>query len=55
MQDKIETYSNFSSNTKEDPMKLFKAIKELTLNYEDLVYKMTIVLDSICALLNAKE
>jgi hypothetical protein len=47
MKNKIESYTDYATIILHDPIKLLKAIKEHTLNYQEQQYKHTIVLDAM--------
>eukprot|EP00978_Attheya_sp_CCMP212_P025156 scaffold80465_cov41-Attheya_sp.AAC.3 len=50
LQNKFQSRSDFDS-IKNDPIKLLKAVKEHSLNYQENRYEMSIILDSIKAMI----
>ncbi len=54
MQNKIEFRQDYKS-IQDDPMRLLQAIKEHSLNYQENRYPMSILIDSLRALLNARQ
>ena len=55
MKQKIEARIEFSSRIENNPIELLKAVKEHTQNFQEHRYNMSIVLDSLRSLLNAKQ
>eukprot|EP00978_Attheya_sp_CCMP212_P028789 scaffold100331_cov51-Attheya_sp.AAC.11 len=51
LQNKLQSRSDFDS-LKNDPIKLLKAVKEHSLNYQENRYGMSIILDSIKAMID---
>jgi hypothetical protein len=55
MQSKIESRKDYDTVVKDNPIELLKAIKEHALNYNENRYEMSIILDSMRALLNLRQ
>jgi hypothetical protein len=55
MTNKIEARSDFRSQIENNPIKLLKAIREHSLNYQENRYGMSIILNSMKTLLNIKQ
>ena len=47
MQNKIMTRSEFESSISDDPIELLRAIKEHALNFDETLYSMTVISNSI--------
>ena len=54
MQNKIESRQDYKSIL-DDPLKLLQAIKEHSLNYQENKYPMSILTESLKALLNTRQ
>jgi len=55
LQNKIESRADFLSDIKGNPIKLLKAIKQHTLNYQESQYEMSIILDAVKNMINIKQ
>ena len=55
MQQKILARTNYTSEIKNNPIKLKQAIRNHALNYHENRYKMSIILDSMRALLGTRQ
>ena len=55
MQNKIASRKNIETRIYNHPMNLLKSIKEHLLNYQETRCEMTIITDSICSFINAKQ
>jgi hypothetical protein len=55
MRQKIEAQIEFAEKIENNPIELLRAIKEHTQNYQENHYNMSIVLDAVRNLLNAKQ
>ena len=55
MQNKIASRSDYENEVYNDPIKLLKAIKEHSLNYQETRYEMSIISDAYRAVWNAKQ
>eukprot|EP00978_Attheya_sp_CCMP212_P009120 scaffold21484_cov55-Attheya_sp.AAC.2 len=54
LQNKLQSRSDFDS-TENDPIELLKAVKEHSLNYQENRYEMSIILDSIKAMIDTHQ
>ena len=52
MQNKVEARKDFTTAIKGDPIELLKAMKQHALNFQDTRYPMSIIYDSIKAVLD---
>ena len=55
MQNKVVSRSDYDSLVYNDPIKLLRAIKEHSLNYQETWYEMSIILDAFRAVWTAKQ
>ena len=55
MQNKIASRKDFEHTIYNNPIKLLISIKVYSLNYHETRYEMSIIIDSIRALMNAKQ
>ena len=55
MQNKIVGQSDFDTEISNNPIKLLITIKEHSLNFQDLQYKMAIIADAIKIFINTRE
>jgi hypothetical protein len=55
MQNKIEAQTNYIKEIKGNSIELLNAIKQHALNYLEHRYEMSIILDSMRALINLKQ
>ena len=55
MQNKIASRKDFETRIYNHPINLLKSIKEHSLNYQETRYEMSIIMDSICSFMNAKQ
>ena len=55
MQNKLEAHKDFLTIVKGNPIELLKAIKQHALNFQDTRYPMSIIYDSIKAVVNLKQ
>eukprot|EP00978_Attheya_sp_CCMP212_P009950 scaffold23782_cov35-Attheya_sp.AAC.1 len=54
LQNKIQSRSDFAT-IKNDPIELLKAVKEHSLNYQENRYEMSIIFDSIKAMIDTHQ
>ena len=55
MQNKIGGRKDFDTNIYNDPIKLLKAIKEQSLNFQESQYEMSIITEAIKNFFNTKQ
>ena len=55
IQNKISTREDFENMIYNNPIRLLKAIKEHSLNFQETRYEMSIILDTLRAFLNLKQ
>jgi len=55
MQNRLAARADFESDIYNDPIKLLIAIKEHSLNYQESCYEMSIILDSLHAMINLRQ
>ena len=55
MKNKIESRSDFGIKIKDNPFELIKVIKEHSLSYQEKKYNMSVIFDSLKALVNLKQ
>ena len=55
MQNKIQARKDYKTLIFNDPINLLQAIKEHSLNYQETRYEMSIIADSIRAVMNLKQ
>jgi hypothetical protein len=55
MQHKIKSHQEFDDNIMNNPIRLLRAIKEHTLNYQDKKYPMLIIMDAFRAFATTKQ
>jgi len=55
MQNRLAARADFESDIYNDPIKLLIAIKEHSLNYQESCYEMSIILDSLCTMINLRQ
>ena len=55
MQNKIQARKDYKTSIFNNPINLLKAIKQHSLNYQETRYEMSIIADSIRAVMNLKQ
>ena len=55
MKVKIEARKDFEDDIYNNPVKFLKAIKEHALNYQESIYKMSVILDGFTTFLGTRQ